>query len=126
MLPIVHTDVYFSGVCHGFLYDLLHVCAYNSECILSFLFSHWCFCPCQSHGLSLAAMRRLLRLRLALAEFCLAMLEEHCAEDKCQALAREKKTSAEIALEEFTRCTPEPNSVEQVRQCTSTSNLGQM
>lgn len=86
-----------------------------SKCFCFFLcFDH----PCQSHGLSLAAMRRLLRLRLALAEFSLAMLEEHCAEEKRQALAREKKTSAEIALEEFTRCTPEPNSIEQVRQCT--------
>ncbi len=93
-------------------------------------FSHTCFhagcCPCQSRGLSLAAMRRLLRLRLTLAQFCLAMLEEHCAEKKRQVLARERKTSAEIAVEEFTRCTPEPNSVEQVRQCTSTSNQGTM
>ncbi|KAM9345441.1 cilia- and flagella-associated protein 46 [Symphorus nematophorus] len=67
----------------------------------------------ESHGLSMAAMRRLLRLRLSLAEFCLAMLEEFCAEKKRQALARERMTSAEIALEEFTRCTPEPNSIEQ-------------
>lgn len=68
--------------------------------------------------MSLAAMRRLLRLRLALAEFCLAMLEEHCDEKKHQALSRERKTAAEIALEEFTHCTPEPNSIEQVRQHT--------
>ncbi|XP_070834007.1 cilia- and flagella-associated protein 46 [Chaetodon trifascialis] len=67
----------------------------------------------EGHGLSLAALRTLLRLRLALAECCLTMLEERCAEEKSQALARERKTSAEIALEEFTRCTPEPNSVEQ-------------
>nr|XP_046258124.1 cilia- and flagella-associated protein 46 isoform X1 [Scatophagus argus] len=67
----------------------------------------------EGHGLSLAAVRRLLRLRLALAEFCLALLEEHCAQKKYQALARERKTSAEIALEEFTRCTPEPNTIEQ-------------
>ncbi|XP_044228761.1 cilia- and flagella-associated protein 46 isoform X1 [Thunnus albacares] len=67
----------------------------------------------ESHGLSLLAMRRRLRLRLALADFCLAMLEEHCEEEKRQALARERKTSAQIALEEFTHCTPEPNSVEQ-------------
>lgn len=70
---------------------------------------------CQSHGLLLLAMGRLLRLRLALAEFCLAMLEQHCEEKKHQALNRDRKTSAEIALEEFTRCTPEPNSIEQVR-----------
>ncbi|GLD56038.1 cilia- and flagella-associated protein 46, partial [Lates japonicus] len=67
----------------------------------------------ESGGMSLAAVRRLLRLRLALAEFSLAVLEEHCAEERRQALAREKKTSAEIALEEFTRCTPEPNSIQQ-------------
>ncbi|XP_056252103.1 cilia- and flagella-associated protein 46 [Seriola aureovittata] len=67
----------------------------------------------ESHGMSLAALRRLLRLRLALADFCLAMLEEHCTEEKRQALSRERKSSAEIALEEFTHCTPEPNSIEQ-------------
>ncbi|XP_059214821.1 cilia- and flagella-associated protein 46 [Centropristis striata] len=67
----------------------------------------------ESDGVSLAAMRRLLRLRLALAEFCLAVLEEHCAEEKQRALARERKTPAEIALEEFTHCSPEPGSVEQ-------------
>ncbi|XP_069001354.1 cilia- and flagella-associated protein 46 [Embiotoca jacksoni] len=67
----------------------------------------------ESRGLSLAGMRRLLRLRLALAEFCVATLEEHCAEETRRALAWESKTSAEIALEEFTRCTPEPNSTEQ-------------
>ncbi|KAG7229994.1 hypothetical protein INR49_009714 [Caranx melampygus] len=70
-------------------------------------------------------MRRLLRLRLALAEFCLAMLEEHCDEKKCQALSRENKTSAEIALEEFTHCTPEPNSIEE-EWVSVGSTLGQM
>lgn len=64
-------------------------------------------------------MRRLLRLRLALVEFSLAVLEEHCNEKKQQALVWEGKTSAEIALEEFTQHTPEPSSVEQVRQYTS-------
>ncbi|XP_074502975.1 cilia- and flagella-associated protein 46 isoform X2 [Sebastes fasciatus] len=67
----------------------------------------------ESHGVSLAAMRRLLRLRLALAEFSLAVLEEHCAEEKRRALASKGKTSAERALEEFARCSPEPNSIEQ-------------
>ncbi|KAG7245295.1 hypothetical protein INR49_015899 [Caranx melampygus] len=79
----------------------------------------------ESHVISLAAMRRLLRLRLALAEFCLAMLEEHCDEKKCQALSRENKTSAEIALEEFTHCTPEPNSIEE-EWVSVGSTLGQM
>ncbi|XP_051816052.1 cilia- and flagella-associated protein 46 isoform X2 [Acanthochromis polyacanthus] len=67
----------------------------------------------ENHGLSLAAMQRLLHLRLALAEFCLTILEDHCAKKTRQALARERKTLAEIALEEFTRTTPEPNSTEQ-------------
>ncbi|XP_070772644.1 cilia- and flagella-associated protein 46 [Enoplosus armatus] len=79
----------------------------------------------ERHGLSLAAMRRLLRLRLALAGFCLAVLEEHCAEEKRQALARERKTTAEIALEEFTHCTPEPNSIEQ-EWASVGSTLGQV
>ncbi|KAM7408201.1 hypothetical protein PAMA_002070 [Pampus argenteus] len=77
----------------------------------------------ESHGL--LAMRRLLHLRLALAEFCLKMLEEHCEEDKHQALAQERMTSAEIALEEYTRCTPEPNSIEQEWMSVG-STLGQM
>ncbi|KAM8739310.1 cilia- and flagella-associated protein 46 isoform 1-T1 [Acanthopagrus schlegelii] len=79
----------------------------------------------ESHGLSLAAMRRLLHLRLTLAEFCLAMLEEHCAEKKRQALARQRKTAAEIAMEEFTCCTPEPNSIEEEWMSVG-STLGQV
>ncbi|XP_063348312.1 cilia- and flagella-associated protein 46 [Pelmatolapia mariae] len=67
----------------------------------------------ERHGLSLAAARRLLGLRLTLVEFCLSMLEERCAEETLQALAREKMTLAEIALEEYSRCTPEPNSKEE-------------
>ncbi|KAM6916250.1 cilia- and flagella-associated protein 46 [Xenentodon cancila] len=63
--------------------------------------------------LSLVSMRTLLRFRLTLAEFSLTILEEHCAQKTQQALAHMKKTSAEIALEEFTCSTPEPNSTEQ-------------
>ncbi|XP_047458245.1 cilia- and flagella-associated protein 46 isoform X2 [Mugil cephalus] len=79
----------------------------------------------EGYGLSLAAMRRLLSLRLALAELCVAMLEEHCAKEMRQALARETKTSTQIALEEFTRCTPEPDSTEQEWLSVS-GTLGQM
>lgn len=86
-------------------------------CITSlFCFYAGSLCPRQTHGISLPAKRRLLRLRLLLARFCLAVLEELCAEEKCQALSRETKNSSEIALEEFARCTPEPNSIEQVTQ----------
>ncbi|KAK2823968.1 hypothetical protein Q5P01_021143 [Channa striata] len=67
----------------------------------------------ESHGLSLAAKRTLLRMRLALAEFSLLMLEEYCTEEKAQAVARARKTSLEIALEEFTCEPPEPNSTKQ-------------
>lgn len=75
----------------------------------------WLFVFFQNHGLSLAAKRKLLRLRLALAEFCLVLLEEHCCEEKDHAVASIKKTSVEIKLDEFIRCTPEPNSIEQVK-----------
>uniref|UniRef100_A0A1A8JMZ5 Tetratricopeptide repeat domain 40 n=1 Tax=Nothobranchius kuhntae TaxID=321403 RepID=A0A1A8JMZ5_NOTKU len=68
----------------------------------------------EGHDLSLPADRRLQHLRLCLAEFSLDMLEEHCEEEMCQALARAKITPAEVALQEFTRSTPEPNSTEQV------------
>ncbi|KAF3842493.1 hypothetical protein F7725_024444 [Dissostichus mawsoni] len=61
----------------------------------------------------LPSQEEIASLRLALAEFSLAIMEEHCAEEKRQALARERKTPAEVALQEFTRCTPEPDSVEQ-------------
>ncbi|XP_030012468.1 LOW QUALITY PROTEIN: cilia- and flagella-associated protein 46 [Sphaeramia orbicularis] len=76
-------------------------------------------------GLSLAAVRRLLRLRLALAELCLTVLEDDCNERKCQALARQMKTSAEIAVEEFIRCTPEPDSIQQ-EWVSVVSTLGQV
>lgn len=62
-------------------------------------------------------MKQLQNIRIALAEFSLAMLREHCAEKTDQALARERMTSAEIALEEFLRCAPESNSTEEVRAC---------
>ncbi|XP_071380722.1 cilia- and flagella-associated protein 46 [Centroberyx affinis] len=78
----------------------------------------------ESHGPSLAAMRRLLRLRLALADFSLAMLEQLCAEEKSHALVWDRKASVEIALEEFTRCTPDPNSTEQEWVCVGRT-LGQ-
>ncbi|XP_078788201.1 cilia- and flagella-associated protein 46 isoform X5 [Oryzias latipes] len=68
--------------------------------------------PQERHEVSLAAMRKLLRLRLALAEFCLDVLEERCALEACQALARMEKTPAEVAVEEFTRLSPEPNSTQ--------------
>ncbi|XP_074531827.1 cilia- and flagella-associated protein 46 isoform X2 [Halichoeres trimaculatus] len=67
----------------------------------------------ESPGLSLAALRKLLQLRLNLTEFSLVLLEEQCEEEKNQALTREKKTSTEIILEDFMRCSPEPGSIEQ-------------
>ncbi|CAB1312512.1 unnamed protein product [Coregonus sp. 'balchen'] len=51
--------------------------------------------------LSLPAMRRLLRVRLALAELSLAMLEQVCAEENRLALAQDRKASVERTIEEF-------------------------
>lgn len=81
--------------------------------MLVFFFSS---CPHQSRSLPLTAMRRLLHLRGALTDFSLTMLEEHCTEKSRQALARERMTAGELALEEFIHCTPEPNSIKEVRQ----------
>lgn len=61
-------------------------------------------------------MQQLLHLRLALVEFCLVLLEDHCAEKTRQVLARERMTSVQITLMEFTRCTPEPDTIQEVRQ----------
>uniref|UniRef100_H3BXP5 Uncharacterized protein n=1 Tax=Tetraodon nigroviridis TaxID=99883 RepID=H3BXP5_TETNG len=70
--------------------------------------------PSQSEvGLSLESVKQLQHLRIALAEYSLAMLGEQCAEKTRQARARERMTSAEKALEEFLRCAPEPNSTEE-------------
>ncbi|XP_075891746.1 cilia- and flagella-associated protein 46 isoform X3 [Nelusetta ayraudi] len=64
-------------------------------------------------GLSLGVMQQLLRLRLALVEFCLAILEEQCAEKTQQVLARKRMTTVQIALMEFTCCTPESESLQE-------------
>ncbi|XP_037829580.1 cilia- and flagella-associated protein 46 [Kryptolebias marmoratus] len=79
----------------------------------------------QGPDLSLAAVRRLVGLRFCLAELSLDVLEEQCAVDILQALEREKKTSVEILLEEFTRSTPEPSSTEQ-EWATVGKTLGQL
>ncbi|XP_029496742.2 cilia- and flagella-associated protein 46 isoform X1 [Oncorhynchus nerka] len=63
--------------------------------------------------LSLPATRRLLRVRLALAELSLTMLEQVCAEENRLALAQDRKASVERTVEEFVRITPDPGSVEQ-------------
>lgn len=63
----------------------------------------------------MGVMQQLLRLRLALVEFCLAILEEQCAEKTQQVLARKRMTTVQIALMEFTCCTPESESLQEVR-----------
>ncbi|CAL8299476.1 unnamed protein product [Merluccius merluccius] len=65
----------------------------------------------ESPGLTLVSMRRLQRLRLSLAELCLATLEQLHAEDEVR--ARQAKTPAQRVLEEFTCHTPEPGSLDQ-------------
>ncbi|XP_072306320.1 cilia- and flagella-associated protein 46-like [Eucyclogobius newberryi] len=84
--------------------ELAHV-ALNVESLL----------PAQEESLvvSLAVLRRLLWLRLALSELCLLMLEEHCTEQSCHALVQHNKSAAEIILEDFIRSTPEPHTVQE-------------
>ncbi|XP_061693623.1 cilia- and flagella-associated protein 46 isoform X2 [Syngnathoides biaculeatus] len=65
-----------------------------------------------SCGVILSPKWALLRLRLTLADVCLAILEEHCEEIVNRALAKDK-TIAEIAIEDFMRSIPETNSIEQ-------------
>ncbi|XP_061546899.1 cilia- and flagella-associated protein 46 isoform X4 [Phycodurus eques] len=65
-----------------------------------------------SCGVLLSPKWALLRLRLTLADVCLAILEEHCEEIVNRALAKDK-TIAEIAIEDFMRSIPETNSIEQ-------------
>lgn len=67
----------------------------------------------QSCGVILSPKWTLLRLRLTLADVCLAILEEHCEEIVNRALVKDK-TIAEIAIEDFMRSIPETNSIEQV------------
>ncbi|KAM9561024.1 cilia- and flagella-associated protein 46 isoform 6-T6 [Salvelinus alpinus] len=75
--------------------------------------------------LSLPATRRLLRVRLALAELSLAMLEQVCAEENRLALAQDRKASVERTVEEFVRITPDLGSVEQ-EWITTGRTLGQV
>ena len=88
----------------------MYVYVYSRVCVCVCVCA---LCPCQSPGLTLVSMRRLQRLRLSLAELCLATLEQLHAEDEVR--ARQAKTSAQRVLEEFTCHTPEPGSLDQVR-----------
>ncbi|KAK7901384.1 hypothetical protein WMY93_018153 [Mugilogobius chulae] len=86
------------------VHELEHV-ALNSQNLL----------PAQeeSPAVSLAVLRWLLRLRLTLCDLCLFVLELHCTEHRQKALDRTNKSPAQILLEDFTRSTPEPHSVQQ-------------
>ncbi|XP_057703978.1 cilia- and flagella-associated protein 46 isoform X1 [Corythoichthys intestinalis] len=77
-----------------------------------------------SSGVILSPKWTLLRLRLSLADVCLAILEEHCEEIVNRALTKDK-TIAEIAIEDFMRSIPETNSIEQEWMNVG-STLGQM
>ncbi|XP_056617498.1 cilia- and flagella-associated protein 46 isoform X3 [Triplophysa dalaica] len=61
--------------------------------------------PHQSGWCNLPAVRVCVRLRLALADLGLMMLEIQCADEKRRAIAREMMTSEERAVEEFMRIT---------------------
>ncbi|XP_061914763.1 cilia- and flagella-associated protein 46 isoform X8 [Entelurus aequoreus] len=78
----------------------------------------------ESCGVLLSPKWTLLRMRLTLAEVCLAIQEEHCEELLNRARAKDK-TIAEIAIEDFMRSIPEPNSIEQEWMNVG-STLGQM
>nr|XP_057920264.1 cilia- and flagella-associated protein 46 isoform X2 [Doryrhamphus excisus] len=78
----------------------------------------------ESCGVLLSPTWTLLRLRLTLADVCLAILEEQCEELINRGLAKDK-TVAEIAIEDFMRSIPDPNSIEQEWMDVS-STLGQM
>ncbi|KAL0964286.1 hypothetical protein UPYG_G00321810 [Umbra pygmaea] len=75
--------------------------------------------------LSLPAARRLVRLRLTLAELSLAMLEQVCAEEKKLALVQDRKASAERTVAEFVRHVPDLSCVEQ-EWITTGKTLGQV
>ncbi|XP_054655409.1 cilia- and flagella-associated protein 46 [Dunckerocampus dactyliophorus] len=78
----------------------------------------------EGSGVLLSPTWTLLRLRLTLVDVCLAILEEQCEELINRGLAKDK-TIAEIAIEDFMRSIPEPNSIEQEWMNVS-STLGQM
>ncbi|XP_051937204.1 cilia- and flagella-associated protein 46 [Hippocampus zosterae] len=82
-----------------------------------------------SCGVILSPKWTLLRLRLTLADVCLAILEEHCEEIVHRALVKDK-TIAEIAIEDFMRSIPETNSIEQewmnVGSTLGQTSLGQL
>ncbi|KAI7806039.1 putative tetratricopeptide repeat protein 40, partial [Triplophysa rosa] len=61
--------------------------------------------PHQSGWCNLPAVRVCVRLRLALADLGLMMLEIQCADEKRRAIARDMMTSEERAVEEFMRST---------------------
>ncbi|XP_035982462.1 cilia- and flagella-associated protein 46 [Fundulus heteroclitus] len=110
---------------HGYLLDGLSqmqlAVALQEHVVLS---AQRLFVPQESCDLSLQSITKLLHLRVGLIEFCLEILEELCAQRTHQAFARSKKTSTEIALEEFTRSSPRPNSTEMEWQNTGRT-LGQ-
>ncbi|KAG7462737.1 hypothetical protein MATL_G00187960 [Megalops atlanticus] len=69
--------------------------------------------PQETRTLSLPATRELACFRLALVGLALDMLEQVCVEEKEQALARDRKASAEKTVEDFVRSTPDPSSLRQ-------------
>ncbi|XP_077350768.1 cilia- and flagella-associated protein 46 isoform X2 [Festucalex cinctus] len=82
-----------------------------------------------SCGVILSPKWTLLRLRLTLADVCLAILEEHCEEIVNRALVKDKSI-AERAIEDFMRSIPETNSIEQewmnVGSTLGQTSLGQL
>lgn len=72
-------------------------------------------CVLQSGWCNLPAVRSCVRLRLALADLGLMMLEIQCADEKRRAIARDMMTSEERAVDEFMRSTSDLTQHQRVR-----------
>lgn len=74
-----------------------------------------CVCFLQSGWCNLPAMRVCVRLRLALADLALFMLDIQCAEQKRKSIDRDRKCSVERAVEDFIRSSSDLTDHERVR-----------
>ncbi|XP_051507186.1 cilia- and flagella-associated protein 46 [Myxocyprinus asiaticus] len=80
--------------------------------------------PHESSWHGLPVVRVCVRLRLALADLALLMLEIQCAEEQRRTIARERKSSVERAVEEFMRSTTDLSDQER-EWCDVGRSLGQ-
>ncbi|MGH0130898.1 UNVERIFIED_CONTAM: hypothetical protein FKN15_044196 [Acipenser sinensis] len=76
-------------------------------------------------NLTLPLLRKLANLKFSLVDLTLDMLHLVCAEEKQQALAEERKGSAQTIVEAFVRCTPNCSSVQQDARIVAQQYLAQ-